>query len=54
MKCTKHHEIQLITRKLKRLGHGGNTTTDIYIDFDERKKDIAMRRVIDYVNGSQP
>ncbi len=32
------------------LGHGGNTTTDIYIDFDERKKDIAMRRVIDYVN----
>lgn len=36
------------------LGHGGNTTTDIYIDFDERKKDIAMRRVIDYVNGSQP
>lgn len=36
------------------LGHGGNTTTDIYIDFDERKKDIAMRRVIDYVNGPLP
>lgn len=31
------------------LGHGGNTITDIYIDFDQRKVDIANRRVLDYV-----
>lgn len=31
------------------LGHGGNTTTDIYIDFDQRKVDEANRRVIDWV-----
>ncbi len=31
------------------LGHGGNTVTDIYIDFDRRKVDIANRRVIDWV-----
>lgn len=33
------------------LGHGGNTVTDIYIDFDQRKVDEANRKVIDYVNG---
>lgn len=33
------------------LGHGGNTITDIYIDFDRRKVDEANRRVIDYVLG---
>lgn len=31
------------------LGHGGNTVTDIYIDFDMRKVDEANRRVIDWV-----
>lgn len=31
------------------LGHGGNTVTDIYIDFDQRKVDVANRRVLDYV-----
>ena len=31
------------------LGHGGNTVTDIYIDFDRDKIDKANRRVIDYV-----
>lgn len=31
------------------LGHGGNTVTDIYIDFDRKKIDEANRRVIDYV-----
>ena len=33
------------------LGHGGNTVTDIYIDFDQKKVDEANRRVIDFVNG---
>lgn len=33
------------------LGHGGNTVTDIYIDFDRRKIDEANRRVIDHVLG---
>ncbi|MDE6499639.1 MAG: site-specific integrase, partial [Rikenella sp.] len=33
------------------LGHGGNTVTDIYIDFDRRKVDAANRRVIDFLNG---
>lgn len=31
------------------LGHGGNTVTDIYIDFDRKKVDEANRRVIDRV-----
>ena len=31
------------------LGHGGNTVTDIYIRFDQKKIDKANRQVIDYV-----
>ena len=31
------------------LGHGGNTVTDIYIDFDLSKVDDANRRVLDWV-----
>ncbi len=31
------------------LGHGGNTVTDIYIDFDMKKVDAANRRVIDHL-----
>lgn len=31
------------------LGHGGNTVTDIYIDFDQKKVDEANRRVLDWV-----
>lgn len=31
------------------LGHGGNSVTDIYIDFDVRKVHVANRRVLDYV-----
>lgn len=31
------------------LGHGGNSVTDIYIDFDRRKVDEANRRVLDWV-----
>lgn len=31
------------------LGHGGNTVTDIYINFDQKKIDDANRKVIDYV-----
>jgi len=31
------------------LGHGGNTVTDIYINFDQKKIDEANRKVIDYV-----
>lgn len=31
------------------LGHGGNTVTDIYIDFDQKKVDAANRRVLDWV-----
>ena len=31
------------------LGHGGNTVTDIYINFDTRKIDAAMRQVIHYI-----
>ena len=34
------------------LGHGGNTTTDIYIDFDQRKVDDANRKVIDFLNDN--
>lgn len=33
------------------LGHGSNTVTDIYIDFDMRKVDRANRRVLDHVLG---
>lgn len=35
------------------LGHGGNTVTDIYIDFDQRKVDEANRKVIDYLNADK-
>ena len=31
------------------LGHGGNTVTDVYINFDQKKVDEANRRVIDWV-----
>ena len=31
------------------LGHGGNTVTDIYIDFDRKKIDNANRKVLDWV-----
>ena len=31
------------------LGHGGNTVTDIYIDFDQSKVDKANRKVLDWV-----
>lgn len=31
------------------LGHGGNTVTDIYIDFDKKKIDEANRQVMDFV-----
>ena len=31
------------------LGHGGNTVTDIYINFDRKKVDVANRQVIDFV-----
>ena len=31
------------------LGHGQNTVTDIYIDFDRRKIDAANRAVLDFV-----
>lgn len=31
------------------LGHGGDTVTDIYIDFDQSKVDAANRRVLDWV-----
>ena len=31
------------------LGHGGNSVTDIYINFDKKKIDVANRKVIDYV-----
>lgn len=33
----------------KALGHGTETVTDIYIDFDERKVDEANRKVLDWV-----
>lgn len=33
------------------LGHSfGNRTTDIYIDYDSEKIDVANRRVIDFIN----
>lgn len=31
------------------LGHGGNTVTDIYIDFNQKKIDEANRRVLNWV-----
>lgn len=31
------------------LGHGNNSVTDIYINFDQNKVDLANRKVIDYV-----
>lgn len=31
------------------LGHGGNTVTDIYIDFDQKKVDEANRKIIAYL-----
>lgn len=31
------------------LGHGGNTVTDIYIDFDMSKVDACNRAVLDYI-----
>ena len=31
------------------LGHGNNTVTDIYIDFDQSKVDEANRKVLDWV-----
>lgn len=31
------------------LGHGGNTVTDIYIDYDRKKVDEANRKVLDWV-----
>lgn len=31
------------------LGHGNNTVTDIYIDFDQNKVDEANRKVLDWV-----
>ena len=33
------------------LGHGGNTVTDIYIDFVQKKIDKANRKIIDFVNN---
>lgn len=37
------------------LGHGGNTVTDIYIEFDQRKVDQANRMVLDWVlYGKKP
>ena len=35
------------------LGHGGNSVTDIYIDFDQKKVDEANRKVIDYLNRNE-
>ena len=31
------------------LGHGGNTVTDVYINFNDKKVDAANRKVIDWV-----
>lgn len=35
------------------LGHGNDTVTDIYIDFDKRKVDEANRKVLDFVFGKK-
>lgn len=34
------------------LGHGNDTVTDVYIDFDKRKVDEANRKVLDFVFGN--
>ena len=31
------------------LGHGGSTVTDIYINYDLRKVDVANRQIIDLI-----
>lgn len=36
------------------LGHGGNSVTDIYIDFDRKKVDQANREVLDFVSQITP
>lgn len=36
------------------LGHGGNSVTDIYIDFDRKKIDAANRRVISAIKIKRP
>jgi site-specific recombinase XerD len=35
----------------KALGHGAETTTDVYINFNQEDVDIANRQVIDFVNN---
>ena len=35
------------------LGHGGNTVTDIYIDYDMKKVHNANRKLIRYVFGEK-
>lgn len=35
------------------LGHGGNTVTDIYIDFDQTKIDKANRKVLNYLKSNK-
>ncbi len=34
------------------LGHGGNSVTDIYINFDQKKIDDANRKIINYVKDT--
>ena len=36
------------------LGHGGNSVTDIYINFDQKKIDEANRKVLKYINEYSP
>lgn len=31
------------------LGHGGNTVTDIYIDYDQKKVDEANQKIVNYI-----
>ena len=31
------------------MGHSANSVTDIYIEFDQRKVDVANRKVLDWV-----
>lgn len=35
------------------LGHGGNSVTDIYINFDQKKVDEANRKVLNYLNETK-
>lgn len=35
------------------LGHGNDTVTDIYIDFDKKKVDETNRKVLDFVFGKK-